>query len=283
MEGPLVLLVKTIDEVREAVGAARASGKVVGLVPTMGALHAGHVALIERCRAEAGFVVVSIFVNPTQFGPREDYGRYPRTIEDDLARCAEGGADLVFAPDAAVMYPHGLASTFVEVPGLSEVLEGASRPGHFRGVATVVLKLFEIVGPDLALFGLKDYQQQLVIRRMVEDLALPVAIRTAETVREPDGLALSSRNRYLDPEQRQAATVLVRALRRAARGRRRGGAAGRSGSTNFARNDTIGGVGHARLRRGGRRRDPGTAGHPRAGPARGRPARRPRRRHPADR
>jgi pantoate--beta-alanine ligase len=210
-------LVKTIDDVRGAVEAARASGRVVGLVPTMGALHAGHVALIEACRAEAGFVVVSIFVNPTQFGPLEDYGRYPRTIEDDLARCAEGGADLVFAPDAEVMYPHGLASTFVEVPGLSEVLEGASRPGHFRGVATVVLKLFEIVRPQLAVFGLKDYQQQLVIRRMVRDLALPIAIRTIETVREPDGMALSSRNRYLDPRQRQAATVLVRALRLAAR------------------------------------------------------------------
>jgi len=222
----VVLLVKTIDDVRAEVRAARATGKVVGLVPTMGALHAGHVALIARCRAEAGFVVVSIFVNPTQFGPLEDYGRYPRTMEDDLARCAEGGADLVFAPDATAMYPHGLASTFVEVPGLSGMLEGASRPGHFRGVATVVLKLFEIVGPQLALFGLKDYQQQLVIRRMVDDLALPVAIRTAETVREPDGMALSSRNRYLDPGHRQAATVLIRALRRAAltvaEGERRG-------------------------------------------------------------
>ena len=207
--------VESIEAVRSAVARARQQGRRIGLVPTMGALHDGHVRLIERCRAESGWVVVSIFVNPTQFGPHEDLERYPRTLDDDCARCAAAGADLVFAPPVATMYPQGTRSTFVEVPGLSDVLEGASRPGHFRGVATVVLKLFAIVGPDLAIFGQKDYQQQVLIRRMVADLHLPVAIITVPTVREPDGLALSSRNRYLDPAQRRAATVLARALERA--------------------------------------------------------------------
>jgi pantoate--beta-alanine ligase len=222
----VVLLLETIDEVRHAVGAARASGKVVGLVPTMGALHDGHLRLIERCRAEAGLVGVSIFVNPTQFGPNEDFARYPRTLDADRQLCTAAGADLIFVPDQATMYAGGPDSTFVEVPGLSGILEGASRPGHFRGVATVVLKLFAIFAPDLAVFGAKDFQQQLVIRRLVADLNLPVAIRTVETVREPDGLALSSRNRYLDPDQRRAATILSKALRQAARavadGERRG-------------------------------------------------------------
>jgi pantoate--beta-alanine ligase len=208
-------VVSAIEAVRSAVKEARDAGRTVGLVPTMGALHAGHVRLIEECRREAPVTVVSIFVNPTQFGPHEDFANYPRTPEDDLRRCAEAGASLVFAPAAATLYPHGLQSTFVEVPGLSEELEGASRPGHFRGVATVVGKLLLAVGPDLAFFGQKDYQQLLVIRRMVEDLAIPVAIRSLETVREPDGLAMSSRNRYLDPAQRRAATVLSLALRKA--------------------------------------------------------------------
>jgi pantoate--beta-alanine ligase len=183
----------------------------------MGALHDGHVRLIERCRAEAGWTAVSIFVNPTQFGPGEDFTRYPRTLEADQARCRDAGADLIFAPTAATIYPSGPQSTWVEVPGLSEVLEGASRPGHFRGVATVVLKLFEIVRPDVAVFGQKDYQQQLLIRRMVADLHVPVRIVTEPTVREPDGLALSSRNRYLSPPDRQAALVLHHALTRARR------------------------------------------------------------------
>jgi pantoate--beta-alanine ligase len=213
----VVPLVRAIDEVRRAVHDARTAGKRIGLVPTMGALHAGHLRLIEQCRAEADFTVVSIFVNPTQFGPHEDYLRYPRTLEPDQARCAEAGVDAIFAPDAATMYPRGTDATYVEVPGLSDVLEGASRPGHFRGVATVVLKLFEIVRPDLAYFGQKDFQQQLVIRRMAADLDVAVTIRTVATVREPDGLALSSRNRYLDPAQRSAALVLARALDRAAR------------------------------------------------------------------
>ncbi|MFO0893002.1 MAG: pantoate--beta-alanine ligase [Isosphaeraceae bacterium] len=207
--------VASVEDVRAAVGAARARGRTVGFVPTMGALHNGHARLIERCRSEADFVVVSIFVNPTQFGPREDLGRYPRTLEADLEVCAAAGADLVFVPTEAVIYPRGKSATFVEVPGISSVLEGASRPGHFRGVATVVLALFEIVRPDLAVFGQKDYQQQLLIRRMVQDLHVPVRVITEPTVREPDGLALSSRNRYLNGEERRAAVVLSRALQRA--------------------------------------------------------------------
>ncbi len=208
-------LVGTVEEMRRAVAAARERGLRVGLVPTMGALHDGHVRLIEHCRALSGSVVVSIFVNPTQFGPNEDYERYPRTLADDLARCRAAGTDWVFAPAATAVYPNGPGSTFVEVPGLSDVYEGAIRPGHFRGVATVVLKLFEIVRPDLAVFGQKDYQQQLLIRRMVQDLHVPVEIVTVPTVREPDGLALSSRNRYLSPSDRHAASVLSRALVRA--------------------------------------------------------------------
>jgi pantoate--beta-alanine ligase len=206
----------TIDELRHAVGKARAAGRTIGLVPTMGALHDGHVALIAGCRAEAGFVVVSSFVNPTQFGPHEDFSRYPRTPEDDNRRCAEGGADLIFAPTVETMYPRGALATYVEVPALSETLEGASRPGHFRGVATVVLKLFQIVTPDIAYFGEKDFQQLVVIRRMVADLNVPVSVRALPTVRAADGLALSSRNRYLDADERIAARVLSRALRRAA-------------------------------------------------------------------
>jgi pantoate--beta-alanine ligase len=197
------------------VRAARDRGKRVGLVPTMGALHHGHLELIRRCREVSDFVVVSIFVNPTQFGAGEDFGRYPRPLDHDLRQCESAGVDLVFAPTVATVYPRGADSTFVEVPGLSNVLEGASRPGHFRGVATVVLKLFTMVQPDLAIFGQKDYQQQLVIRHMVEDLHVPVELLIAPTVREADGLALSSRNRYLSPDERRAAPVLFRALERA--------------------------------------------------------------------
>ncbi|MFI5457697.1 MAG: pantoate--beta-alanine ligase [Isosphaerales bacterium] len=211
----MIELIESAAQARRAVAAARDLGKRVGLVPTMGALHEGHSRLIAQCRAESGLAVVSIFVNPTQFGPAEDFDRYPRSVADDLERCQAAGADLVFAPQAATVYPNGLRSTFVEVPGLSDVLEGASRPGHFRGVATVVLKLFEIVRPDLAFFGQKDYQQQLLIRRMIEDLHVPVELRTCPTFREPDGLALSSRNRYLNPHDRQTAALLYRALERA--------------------------------------------------------------------
>ncbi|MHB1558412.1 MAG: pantoate--beta-alanine ligase [Isosphaeraceae bacterium] len=208
-------VVESVADVRRAVAQARAGGRVVGLVPTMGALHAGHIRLIERCRDEAGWVAVSVFVNPTQFGPNEDFARYPRTLDNDLARCRDAGVDLVWAPTPLTVYPGGSESTWVEVPGLSGILEGASRPGHFRGVATVVLKLFEVVRPDLAVFGQKDYQQQLVIRRMVDDLHVPVRIVTEPTVRESDGLALSSRNRYLSPDERASATVLHAALVRA--------------------------------------------------------------------
>jgi pantoate--beta-alanine ligase len=211
----VVDVVESVQEVRQAVAAARRRGMRIGLVPTMGALHGGHVELVRQCRAETALVVVSIFLNPTQFGPNEDLAKYPRTFDADLRMCTDAGVDLVFAPTVATVYPSGTQSTFVEVPGLSDVLEGASRPGHFRGVTTVVLRLFEIVGPDLAFFGQKDFQQQLLIRRMVDDLHVPVVVRTCPTVREPDGLAMSSRNRFLEGEPRKAATVLYRALRRA--------------------------------------------------------------------
>ncbi len=200
--------------VRAAVSAARESGCRIGLVPTMGALHAGHARLIERCRAQSGITIVSIFVNPTQFGPSEDFSRYPRALEDDLQLCEAAGAMLVFAPSVETMYPHGLESTSVEVPQFADIFEGASRPDHFRGVATVVLKLFQIVRPDLACFGQKDYQQQLVIRRMVADLHQGVEIDTCPTIREEDGLAMSSRNRYLSAEERKAAAVLFRGARK---------------------------------------------------------------------
>jgi pantoate--beta-alanine ligase len=207
--------VDSVEEVRRSVAQARAGGGRVGFVPTMGALHRGHLRLIERCREAAGYCVVSIFVNPTQFGPTEDLARYPRTLAEDLRLCAAAGANLVFVPTERVIYPRGTLATFVEVPGISTVLEGASRSGHFRGVATVVMALFQIVQPNVAVFGQKDFQQQLLIRRMVEDLHVPVEIVTEPTVREPDGLALSSRNRYLDPAERAAAVVLNRALERA--------------------------------------------------------------------
>ena len=209
----MVQVVKTPGDLRAVVRASKRRDCVVGFVPTMGALHDGHVRLIERAHRNSGLVVVSIFVNPTQFGPSEDYSHYPRTIEADLTRCESAGADIVFEPDAESLYPRPSSMmTFVEVPGLSTRLEGAIRPGHFRGVATVVCKLFAIVEPDLAFFGAKDYQQQLVIRAMVNDLNLAVEVRTVETVREHDGLAMSSRNRYLEPDQRRAAGVLWRAL-----------------------------------------------------------------------
>lgn len=183
----------------------------------MGALHAGHARLIDRARqlaGDQGTVVVSIFVNPTQFGPKEDFSRYPRPLADDLKICREHGAALVFHPDATAMYPEG-ASTFVEETTVSQRLCGASRPGHFRGVCTVVLKLFQVVRPQIAVFGLKDFQQCAVLRRMVRDLDLPVRIVPVETVRETDGLALSSRNRYLTPEERAQAPILRASLLRA--------------------------------------------------------------------
>jgi pantoate--beta-alanine ligase len=211
----VVELQDSTTAVRDRVAAARSSGQRVGLVPTMGALHEGHARLIDRCRRKTDFVVVSVFVNPTQFGPAEDFERYPRSVEADLKLCKAAGAGVVFAPSVQTMYPNGPRSTFVEVAPQSDILEGASRPGHFRGVATVVLKLFEIVGADVACFGQKDYQQQFLIKRMVRDLHLAVEIDTCPTIREADGLAMSSRNRYLNPAERQAAGVLFRALENA--------------------------------------------------------------------
>ncbi len=208
-------IVTDIEGVREAVRRARAAGRTVGLVPTMGALHAGHGSLMRAARAETSFVVVSIFVNPTQFGPHEDFHRYPRPFDQDVTFCRSEDVDLIFHPEPVVIYPPGFR-TYVEVEGLQDVLEGASRPGHFRGVATVVLKLFNLVQPDVAYFGQKDAQQALLIRRMVCDLDVPVRVRVCPIVREPDGLALSSRNQYLDPTQRRHAPALHDALRHAA-------------------------------------------------------------------
>ncbi|HEX3150504.1 MAG TPA: pantoate--beta-alanine ligase [Gemmataceae bacterium] len=204
---------ETIADTRTAVAAARKAGKRIGFVPTMGALHSGHASLIRASRTECDFTVVSIFVNPTQFGPNEDYTRYPRTFDADRALCGAMGTDLIFAPTAAEMYPPE-SRTFVEVTKLPDMLCGQSRPGHFRGVTTVVLKLFHIVTPDIAYFGQKDAQQALIIRRMAVDLNLPLSVRVQPTVRETDGLAMSSRNRYLDPTQRMHAIALRRALNR---------------------------------------------------------------------
>ncbi len=193
---------------------ARARGLRVGFVPTMGYLHEGHLALIRRARELSDFVVVSIFVNPTQFGPNEDLDRYPRDMDRDRRLCRAEGVDAVFVPSVEELYPEGF-QTFVTVEEISRPLCGASRPGHFRGVATVVLKLFHIVEPDVAVFGQKDYQQLQVIRRMVRDLDLPVEIEGFPTVREPDGLAMSSRNAYLSPGERERALAIWRSIRRA--------------------------------------------------------------------
>lgn len=207
---------------RPSLAAIRASlPSPVGLVPTMGALHAGHIALIERARAECASVVVSVFVNPTQFGPGEDFERYPRDLETDMRACREHGVDVVFAPDVPTMYPPGHATT-VDPGPLAGVLEGAVRPGHFRGVATVVSILFGLVRPDRAYFGQKDGQQAVVVHHVVRDLAMPLDVVVVPTVREADGLALSSRNAYLSASERAGAPVLHRALRAAADEYRRG-------------------------------------------------------------
>jgi pantoate--beta-alanine ligase len=209
-----VPLVTTRQALRESVAAARQLGHRIGLVPTMGALHAGHLSLVERCRCECGYVVVSIFVNPTQFGPNEDFARYPRDLEGDMAKLASAGVDLVYAPPVEEMYPPGFA-TFVAPEGPALPWEGACRPGHFRGVATVVLKLLMQAAPDTVYFGQKDFQQTVVVRRMMRDLDLDVHMVVCPTVREADGLALSSRNQYLSAEHRQQALALSRSLRRA--------------------------------------------------------------------
>jgi pantoate--beta-alanine ligase len=210
----MTVLVGSIDAVREAAAQARRRGLSIGLVPTMGALHAGHASLIRAARAETGYVVVSIFVNPIQFGPKEDLARYPQNLEQDEELCKREAVDLIFAPDAATLYPPDYR-TYVEVQQLQDVLCGAARPGHFRGVVTVVLKLFHIVAPDIAYFGQKDAQQARIIRHMVQDLNVPVELRLCPIVREPDGLALSSRNQYLNPDERRRATVLFQALQEA--------------------------------------------------------------------
>jgi pantoate--beta-alanine ligase len=196
---------------KEYARGARAEGLVIGLVPTMGALHEGHTALVKRARQECSRVIASVFVNPKQFGPKEDYKKYPRDLEKDAEKLAAAGVDALFAPEAADVYPDGFR-TYVNVEGISERLEGRSRPGHFRGVATVVLKLFEIVQPDFAYFGRKDAQQVRIIGEMTRDLNLDAEIVVCPIVREADGLALSSRNAYLSVEERKAATALHRAL-----------------------------------------------------------------------
>jgi pantoate--beta-alanine ligase len=202
----------TTEAARAACRAARRAGQRIGLVPTMGALHEGHLSLVREAKAQSDFVAVSIFVNPLQFAPTEDLARYPRNFECDRDLLQQEGVDLIFAPSVSEMYPT-TAVTYVNVEGLSERLDGQSRPGHFRGVTTVVSKLFHIVEPDIAVFGQKDAAQLAIIRRMVRDLNMPVEILVGPIVREPDGLAMSSRNAYLDPAQRKQGLVLSRALK----------------------------------------------------------------------
>ena len=215
--------VKTLRELRAAVAQARAEGKQIGFVPTMGNLHAGHVSLVEIAAQRADFVVASIFVNPLQFGAGEDLDKYPRTLAADQEKLLAAGCHLLFHPDVAEIYPHGMGDqTRVSVPGVSEGLCGASRPGHFEGVATVVTKLFNMVQPDLAVFGEKDYQQLAVIRALVQDLNMPIQIIGAPTQRAEDGLALSSRNGYLDAAPRSTAPTLYRSLQAIAEELRRG-------------------------------------------------------------
>jgi pantoate--beta-alanine ligase len=220
-----MITVHTVAELRAAVLHARRAGQRIGLVPTMGNLHAGHAALVEQIAEHADFVVASIFVNPLQFGPREDLATYPRTLPADQEKLLAAGCDLLFAPSVEQMYPNGAdGQTRVSVPEVSEGLCGASRPGHFEGVATVVNKLFNMVQPDVAVFGQKDFQQLAVIRKMVADLNLPIEIIGAPTVRAADGLALSSRNGYLDERQRATAPALYRSMTRLADALRAGNA-----------------------------------------------------------
>jgi pantoate--beta-alanine ligase len=205
--------VASVDELRARVGAWRRAGERIGFVPTMGNLHNGHFSLCAIARSRVDRVVASVFVNPTQFGPREDFASYPRTLEQDQAGLDAAGCDLLFAPQVEAIYPFGLKEAVrIEIPGISDVLEGAVRPGHFSGVATVVTKLFNLVQPDVAVFGQKDYQQLLVIQRLTLDLRLPIEIIPAPTLREANGLAMSSRNQYLTAEERERAGVIFRTL-----------------------------------------------------------------------
>ncbi len=212
------MTLKTIVETAELEAfrlALFSAGKKLAFVPTMGALHDGHISLVKQARQTADAVIVSIFVNPTQFGPGEDFNRYPRTLTEDAKKLAEAGCDAVFLPNIATIYPEGF-QTWVHNETLENQLCGASRPGHFRGVLTVVLKLFNLVRPEMALFGKKDYQQWRLIEKMVADLNVPLKVIGGETVREPDGLAMSSRNRYLKPEERSMAVAISRGLKAAA-------------------------------------------------------------------
>jgi len=241
-----MLTATTIAEVRAHVGRWRENHERVVFVPTMGNLHAGHVSLIEAARKHGKRFVSSIFVNPMQFGPNEDFNHYPRTPTEDAKMLQEAGCDLMFSPEVGEIYPNGAANaTRVEVPGISNILCGEFRPGHFEGVATIVAKLFHIVDPDVAIFGEKDFQQLTVIRRMVADLCLRVEIIGAPTVRERDGLAMSSRNQYLDADQRVLATTIYRQLQQAV-------TALKSGVRDFAR---IEGTGRAALDSAGFRTD----------------------------
>jgi pantoate--beta-alanine ligase len=220
--------IQTVEKMRAAVAAWREAGDTVALVPTMGNLHQGHLSLIELAAKHAQHVVVSIFVNPTQFGPGEDFERYPRTLEIDARKLSRAQVDVLFVPAVNVIYPRGVEqSTTVTVPGLSDELCGQFRPGHFAGVSSVVSRLFNICVPDVAVFGQKDYQQRVILQRMVEDLHLPVRLITGPTEREPDGLAMSSRNGFLDAGQRATATAIYRVLEKVA-------AALRNGSCDYA-------------------------------------------------
>ena len=207
-------VISSPEQVQSFLLRQKQNGQTIGVVPTMGALHQGHLSLVQRARQESTLVVATIFVNPTQFGPGEDFEQYPRTLQDDLQQCEQAGADLVFTPKTDEMYGAD-AQTFVRVTELTQRLEGAHRPTHFEGVTTIVAKLFNITVPTIACFGQKDYQQQLIIRQMVKDLNFGVKIVTCPIIREADGLALSSRNRYLSETERNRALVLNRALRNA--------------------------------------------------------------------
>ena len=209
----MMKVAKTIELVRNLVKTARRKGGKIGFVPTMGALHVGHISLIEKAKRKTDFVVVSIFVNPTQFGPSEDFKKYPRPIKKDLAICRKAGVDVVFAPAAEQMYPRENLA-WVNVEKLTEWLCGRFRPGHFRGVATVCAKLFNIATPDVAYFGQKDAQQAIVIRRMVADLNMPLKIAVCPTIRQADGLAVSSRNQYLTEQQKRDAAYIYKALKK---------------------------------------------------------------------
>ncbi|MCG3147662.1 MAG: Pantothenate synthetase [Verrucomicrobiae bacterium] len=205
-------VIRSAAEMHEAVAAVKRAGRRIALVPTMGALHEGHAALLRKAREQNAAVIVSIYVNPTQFGPNEDLSRYPRTFDADLTLCIRESVDVIFAPTDAEMYPGGQTTAWVEEQALAKRLEGERRPGHFRGVCTIVAKLFNLTEPHVAVFGQKDFQQLKVIERMTRDLSYPIQIVPVPTVREPDGLALSSRNQYLSAEERAQAVVLYRAL-----------------------------------------------------------------------